>query len=139
MRKVHDDQVLERNLNKREIAQFKKWGFGPKKPLAFQNVVEAFQKNAAKFPNDIALEHEGRQLTYLELDQYSEQVAGILRLQTVNAQENVGLFLERSIEMVIGMLAILKVGAAYVPQDIRLSPMNLLDSIGEDAEIDTVL
>jgi amino acid adenylation domain-containing protein len=68
-------------------------------------------------PRAVAVELEGRQLTYAELDRRANRLAHELIAQGVGPEVRVGISLERSPELVIGMLAILKAGAAYVPLD----------------------
>src|SRR5580700_9236210 len=68
-------------------------------------------------PSSIAVECGGRRLTYAELDARSNQLAGALRRRGVQAERLVGVYLERSPEMVVALLGILKAGGAYVPLD----------------------
>ena len=63
------------------------------------------------------MEFEGHSLTYRELNARANQVAHHLRALGVGPDVLVGLCLERSIELVVGMLGILKAGGAYVPLD----------------------
>ena len=76
-----------------------------------------FSEQVAKTPDAIALVLKNQQLTYQELDVYSNRVAVNLVLQGVSKGDNVGLIMNRSIEMIIAILAVLKSGAAYVPVD----------------------
>jgi amino acid adenylation domain-containing protein len=75
------------------------------------------EAQARRTPHRPALAFEGQRLTYAELDRRASALA--LHLQRLGAgpEVRVGLLLERSLEMVIGILAILKSGAAYVPMD----------------------
>jgi len=63
------------------------------------------------------VEYEGQRLTYGELNRRSNQLAHYLREQGVRPDERVGICVERSIEMVVGLLGILKAGGPYVPLD----------------------
>ncbi len=72
---------------------------------------------AKRTPDSIAIEFEGRQLTYRELDARANQLANRLRSLGVGANVLVGISVERSLELVIGLLGILKAGGAYVPID----------------------
>ncbi|MBN8226639.1 amino acid adenylation domain-containing protein [Corallococcus macrosporus] len=76
-----------------------------------------FEEQAARAPQAIAVEFEGRQLTYGELDARANQLAHHLRALGVDAGTPVGLCTGRSLEMVVATLAILKAGGAYVPLD----------------------
>ena len=60
---------------------------------------------------------EGKQLTYRELNRRANQLAHYLRRLGIGPEKLVGICIERSIEMVIGLLGILKAGGAYVPLD----------------------
>ncbi|WP_163007207.1 AMP-binding protein, partial [Pseudomonas viridiflava] len=64
-----------------------------------------------------ALTFAGETLSYAELDSRANQLARALRERGVGPQVRVGLELERSLHMVVGMLAILKAGGAYLPLD----------------------
>ncbi|HHP7245634.1 MAG TPA: AMP-binding protein, partial [Elainellaceae cyanobacterium] len=76
-----------------------------------------FEINAAETPNAIALIFGNTQLTYQELNQQANRLAHYLRRLNVGPEILVGLHFERSLEMIIGLLAILKAGGAYVPFD----------------------
>ncbi len=78
---------------------------------------ELLAEQAARTPNAIALKHGSRHLTYGELDRRANQLAHFLRELGVGAEAVVGLCVERSFEMVVGLLGILKAGAAYMPLD----------------------
>ena len=79
---------------------------------------ELFEQQAADNPDNIAVMFEDQQLTYQQLNEKANQLAHYLRANhDIRAESLVGLCLERSLEMVIGMLAILKAGGAYVPLD----------------------
>jgi amino acid adenylation domain-containing protein len=76
-----------------------------------------FEAQAAKNPESIALEFEGKQLTYGELNRRANQLAHYLRRLGIGPEKLVGICIERSMEMVIGLLGILKAGGAYIPLD----------------------
>ena len=100
-----------------------------------QTLVEA---QTARTPTAVAVEHEGRQLTYAELDQRADEVARRLRALAVGPGDLVGLFVERSLDMVAGLVGILKSGAAYVPLD-PAYPAERLAFIVEDAGVGVIL
>ena len=74
-------------------------------------------QQARSTPEAVALEFEGHQLTYAELDRRTDQLASYLRNAGVGPEVVVAVCLERSMEMVIGILGILKAGGAYAPLD----------------------
>lgn len=80
-----------------------------------------FKEQAKKHPDSIALTFGNRSLTYQQLDDKANQLAHYLRKKYPGKKslKNVliGLCVERSIEMIVGILGILKAGAAYVPLD----------------------
>jgi amino acid adenylation domain-containing protein len=80
-----------------------------------RTVHELFEEQARRTPNSIAVILEREQVTYIDLDRRSNQLARYLRELGVGPEVVVGLFLERSLELVVGMLAILKAGGVYLP------------------------
>ncbi len=98
----------------------------------------AFARQAASRPGDVALSCGDDQLTYGELDRRSNRLAHFLRSRGVGPDVLVGLYLERSIEMVVGILGILKAGGAYVPFD-PMYPADRLAFMIEDSGVRIVL
>ena len=78
---------------------------------------EMFEERVGRYPEAIAVTFKGRSLTYHELSARSNQLARYLLRQGVGPESRVAICIERSLEMVIGVLGILKAGAAYVPLD----------------------
>ncbi len=78
---------------------------------------ELFEAQVEKSPEAVAVVFEDKKLTYRELNERANQLAYHLQKLDVGPETLVGLFLERSLEMVVGLLAILKAGGAYVPMD----------------------
>jgi amino acid adenylation domain-containing protein len=78
---------------------------------------ELFEEQAKRTPNAIALVLEDEQLTYGDLNRRANRLSRRLRAAGVEPEMRVGLCLERSMEMVVGLLAILKAGGAYLPLD----------------------
>jgi amino acid adenylation domain-containing protein len=76
-----------------------------------------FEAQIESRPDAVALVYEGARLTYRELDQRANQLARYLQKLGVGPEVLVGLCVERSLEMVVGLLGILKAGGAYVPLD----------------------
>lgn len=99
---------------------------------------ELFEEQVIRTPTEIALAFEDQALTYDELNSRANKLARRLRRQGVVRDVLVGVLMERSAEMVIGLLGILKAGGAYVPLDPHY-PQERLSFILEDAQLKTVL
>jgi amino acid adenylation domain-containing protein len=82
-----------------------------------QCIHQLFERQVERIPNAIAVIHEDQHLTYRELNGRANQLAHYLRTHGVGPDALVALCMERSVEMVVGLLGILKAGAAYVPLD----------------------
>ncbi|WP_430014744.1 MupA/Atu3671 family FMN-dependent luciferase-like monooxygenase [Microcystis protocystis FBCC-A270] len=82
-----------------------------------QCIHQLFEAQVERTPDAIAVVFETQQLTYSELNCRANQLAHYLQKLGVKPDELVGICLERSLDMIVGLLAILKVGGAYVPID----------------------
>jgi syringomycin synthetase protein SyrE len=76
-----------------------------------------FETQVRKTPGEVAIRHEGRQLTYSELNALANQLARYLRIRGIGPGQLVGVCMEHGIEMVVSLLGILKSGGACVPID----------------------
>ncbi|HEX6747842.1 MAG TPA: amino acid adenylation domain-containing protein, partial [Longimicrobium sp.] len=76
-----------------------------------------FETQAARTPGAVAVRFEEESLTYRELNERANRLAHHLRRRGVGPEVRVGICLERSLEMVVSLLAVLKAGGAYVPLD----------------------
>ncbi|MEH1968906.1 amino acid adenylation domain-containing protein [Nostoc sp.] len=103
-----------------------------------QCIHELFEAQVEKTPDAIAVVFENQQLTYRELNNQANQLAHHLRKLGVKPEVLVGICVERTLEMVIGLLAILKAGGAYVPLD-PAYPQERLAFILEDAQASVLL
>ena len=86
---------------------------------------ELIEEQANKTPDSIAVMHEEQFLTYAQLNARANELATHFRALGVTPDSRVGLCLERSINMIIGVLAILKAGGTYVPLDPTYPPPRL--------------
>jgi len=86
---------------------------------------ELFSEQVMRTPDAVAVVYEGGGVSYGELDRRANQVAHHLRGLGVGAEAVVGLCVERSLEMVVGLLGILKAGGAYLPLDPSYPPERL--------------
>lgn len=95
-------------------------------------------EQVARTPEKTALVCKGQSLSYLELDQKANQLARQLVSLGVGPEVLVGLFLDRSLDMVIGLLAIHKAGGAYVPLDPHY-PRDRIEYMIQDAKLPVLL
>ncbi|UCD64899.1 MAG: amino acid adenylation domain-containing protein, partial [Candidatus Zixiibacteriota bacterium] len=82
-----------------------------------RTVPQLFESQAAQTPESTAVVFGDQRLTYAQLNRCTNKLARYLRDLGVGPESLVGLYIDRSLEMVIGLLAILKAGGAYVPLD----------------------
>jgi acyl carrier protein len=94
---------------------------------------ELFEAQAVRTPGAMAVVCGDRSLTYRELNQRANQLANRLRALEVGPEVLVGLYLERSLDLLVGVLGVLKAGGAYVPLD-PAYPSQRLAAIVEDAQ-----
>ncbi|MBW4592770.1 MAG: amino acid adenylation domain-containing protein [Brasilonema angustatum HA4187-MV1] len=99
---------------------------------------QLFEEQARKTPNKLAIVFEDQQLTYHELNQRANKIAHYLQKQGVGPEVLVGLCVERSLSMIVGLLAILKAGGAYVPLDPALPKEGLALRL-QDAQVSLVI
>ncbi len=111
---------------------------GLPKPLPAQGIHQLFELHAEQSPQAFALLFENQTLTYRELNSRANQLAHRLLKRGVKANTLVALRVERSIEMVVGMLGILKAGGAYLPID-PAYPVERQRWILQDAKTDLLL
>ncbi|MBL0694525.1 amino acid adenylation domain-containing protein, partial [Comamonas sp. JC664] len=97
-----------------------------------------FAAQAARSPGSVAVSSATRPLTYRQLDQRANQLAHHLRTVGVRPGARVGLCVERSPDLIVGMLGILKAGAAYVPVEPR-QPTERITSMLHDARVSVLL
>ncbi|MFC7895144.1 amino acid adenylation domain-containing protein [Streptomyces sp. NPDC057381] len=95
-------------------------------------LVELFERQAARRADEVAVVYEGATLTYGELNARANRLARHLIAQGVGPESLVGVCLERSAELVVALLAVLKAGGAYLPIDPD-SPADRIAHIVEDA------
>jgi amino acid adenylation domain-containing protein len=106
--------------------------------LCESTVAQLFEQQVARTPDAVAVVCAGRSLTYGELDRRSNQLARHLRALGVQTETLVGVAVERSLEMMVGLIAILKAGGAYVPIDPSY-PMPRIDLMIDDSQAPVIL
>ncbi|HEV8581882.1 MAG TPA: non-ribosomal peptide synthase/polyketide synthase [Thermoanaerobaculia bacterium] len=114
-------------LSETERSEVLVWGGAPEETAAvpFVPVHRAFEERAAAAPDAVAVIAGERRLTYGELDRWSNRLAHRLRLLGVGPEQVVGVAVERSPELIVALLAVLKAGGAYAPLDPSYPPERL--------------
>ncbi|MBS0359507.1 MAG: amino acid adenylation domain-containing protein, partial [Proteobacteria bacterium] len=122
-----------------------KWNHTETSYSMTETIVDLFEKQAQSSPNEIAVIFENQELTYSELNQRANQLAHYLlrmcKKQTHQSQPKdmlIALCLDRSLELIISVLAVLKLGATYVPMDTNY-PSEKIKFIIEDTASQFVL
>ena len=99
---------------------------------------ELFEAQVARTPEVVAVEYEGECLTYHELNQRANQLAHYLQRLGVGPEACVGIYLERSLELIVALLGVLKAGGAYLPLDTSY-PAERLSFMLQDAQVNVLL
>jgi amino acid adenylation domain-containing protein len=99
---------------------------------------QSFEQQVERTPYNVAVTFEAEQITYRELNARANQLARYLRRQGVGPEMLVGLCLERSVDLIVSVLAILKAGGAYLPLD-PAYPAERVSFMLNDAEARVVI
>ncbi|EIW59229.1 nonribosomal peptide synthetase 12 [Trametes versicolor FP-101664 SS1] len=118
---------------------FARFSFGTRQRAPFACVHHAFEHHAAAQSDAVAVEHLGDAITYAELDRQANILANHLRASGVRPGVRVCLLVQRSILMVVGIIAVLKAGGAYVPLDGSIVTQSTLDYVLQDSDAKIVL
>ena len=102
------------------------------------SVYELFEQQVKRTPHHISVVMGKKSVTYLELERLTAKISGALSTKGIGEEHYVGICMDRSIEMVASMLAVLKIGAAYIPLD-PAYPAERLDYMLVDANPAIVL
>ncbi|MCH7345609.1 amino acid adenylation domain-containing protein, partial [Pelomonas sp. CA6] len=109
------------------------WNDAANRPRTFQALHHLVEEQARLRPDAIALEQDGRRMSYRQLDQAASRWARRLRRHGAAPEARVALLLPRCFDLVVAMLAALKSGAAYLPLD-PVNPRARLDAMLDDGE-----
>jgi amino acid adenylation domain-containing protein len=104
-------------LTEPEREQLEKWNQTARDYPRDKTIAELFEEHAARIPNAVAVECEGQKLTYGDLNRQANRLAHYLRALGVKPDTLVAVCVDRSLEMIVGLLAVIKAGGAYVPLD----------------------
>ena len=129
-KKICDLSLLTEEEQKKYLVDYNNTAADyPKEKTIYQLIEEQVEQT----PDHIALRFEGKELTYRELNERSNQLARYLRNKGVTRNVIVGLLTDHSIETVVGILATLKAGGAYIPIDPKY-PRDRIRYMLEDSE-----
>ncbi|KTC88239.1 amino acid adenylation domain-containing protein [Legionella drozanskii] len=99
---------------------------------------QLFEQQALLNADAVALSYQGKEITYAQLNAKANRVAHFLIKEGIAANKIVAIYIERSIEMIVGLLGILKAGGAYLPLDCNY-PIKSLQFMFEDSKSDCIL
>ncbi len=98
-----------------------------------KTIHQLFEEQAEKTPDNIAVVYEDKSLTYRELNERANQVARVLRNKGVSTDNIVAIMVEKSLDMIVGIMGVLKSGGAYLPIDPEY-PKDRIEYMLEDSE-----
>ena len=122
------------HLSPEDQERFNTFGRGALVDQSFQCIHHAFEYQAGMYPDNIAVEDFGHKISYGELERQANCLAGRLRARGVAPRNRVCVLVERSVFMVIGILAVLKAGATYVLLDGNVVASKTLEHALKDSE-----
>jgi len=106
--------------------------------IHLQNVVSLFKAVSQSFPHKLALISKNRSISYEELDLASDELARFLTTLRLRKGTYIAVCMSQSVERIISFLAVLKIGAAYIPVDGQL-PENRIRMMLEDSETELII
>lgn len=127
------------NLTIADQRLFEHFGQGVLTEAAYDCIHHAFEAQVAANPGAVAAYHLGEAITYRELDRQANRLAALLARHGVSTGDHVALFLQRSIPMLVGVLASLKAGASYAPQHVGVAPESHLRHVIATASTKVIL
>ncbi|HEY1939778.1 MAG TPA: amino acid adenylation domain-containing protein [Candidatus Angelobacter sp.] len=104
-------------LTEPERKQLEKWNQTARDYPRDKTIAELFEEHAARTPNAVAVEYEEQELKYGDLNREANRLAHYLRGLGVKPDTLVAVCVDRSLEMIVALLAVMKAGGAYVPLD----------------------
>lgn len=103
-----------------------------------KTVLDLFEEQVAKTPQKVAITYEGQELTYEELNIRSNQLGSYLQTRGVKSESLIGLCMEKSLDVMVGMFGIMKAGGTYVPIDPSY-PTQRISYIIEDTDMEIIV
>jgi len=122
-------------VDKNKVLAFAQWS---EKEEKNDNIINLFEKAVKRNSDETAIWYEGQSVTYSDLDEKTNYIANQLINKGISKGSTIGLYMERGIEAIIGMLAILKAGAVYLPLDPSL-PNNRIEYMLNKSETKIIL
>ena len=116
----------------------REWNSATSMPIGDESVHTLFTRIAHERPDAVAVKSPGRQLTLAELEARSNQLAHELLARGIQPEARVALMLGRGVDLIVGLLGVLKAGAAYVPLDPGDPPQRTL-ALLEAAAVSAVI
>ena len=146
---IKESSKSHRELSLIQPEEYKKivhdWNLTDKTYSKDRTIHDLFEEQARKTPDAIALVYENVTLSYKELNEKSNQLARYIESEyktrtkkSISADTLIALYLDKSLEIIIGILAVMKVGGAYVPIDTNY-PQERVDFILHDTNTDIIL
>ncbi len=133
--KISDIEIMSKEEKKQVLIDFNDTTvLFPEESLIF----DFFERQVEKTPDNIAVIFEDKKLTYRELNEKANQLARRLREDGVKPDQVVAIMVERSLEMMIGLMAILKAGGAYLPIAPNY-PIERIDFMLKDSAVNLIL
>ncbi|MBL6449316.1 amino acid adenylation domain-containing protein [Fulvivirga sp. 29W222] len=135
---INDKEVLALKAPETHLEIFRKLNATETALPDVQSVITIFEKQVRQSPDQVALSFNGSNLTYGELNNKANQLARKLKSEGVGKGDIVGVHMGRSLEMMVGIYAIMKMGAVYLPIPVN-TPAERMLYILEDSKAKKVL
>ncbi|MDT2660513.1 amino acid adenylation domain-containing protein [Enterococcus hulanensis] len=121
-----EKEILELSLNRQQETEIE------------DSILDIFKKSVSKFPEKTAVTLNNQKMTYQELDIVSSKVANYLLSENYECNKRIALFMDRSLEMIVSILGVLKSGASYIPIDTSY-PTERIEYIIENSEVGLII
>jgi non-ribosomal peptide synthetase-like protein len=133
---LREDLYFDGVLGAEGCAQQPRTSHGERLDYVFEQCCDRIREHGR--PDHLAVDSEGLALTFDELDQWANQLARYLLVRGVRAGDRIALLFDQPVQSYIGMLAVLKINAAYIPLDVGF-PFDRVSYIISDARVRMVL